>query len=301
VRHAAAYSRLAPILAIVALTASGAVRAAVPAQSQPDEWQGVAAALGREGKLENGDVYRVSFPRSDLRVRSHGVKISTALALGSWAGFKRAGAETIVMGDLVLREDEVRRVVARLQDGGINPTAIHKHLLDEKPAVWWTHIHGRGSAEQLATTIRSALELTQTPLGPPGKTKARVYLDTDELDRLIGAKGTMDANVYKFGIPREQTPTENGVELPPALGTATAINFQSLGGGRAAVNGDFVMTADEVAGVTTVLTRGGIGVVSLHNHMLDEEPRLFFMHFWATGDAARLATILRAALEQTAS
>jgi hypothetical protein len=250
-----------------------------------------------------GDVYRIDLPRSDLSVTSQGVQIKPALCLGSYLAFKDMGdGNAMVMGDLVLTEDEYNKVISKLQDGGIGQTAVHKHLLDESPAIWWTHIQGTGDPVTMANTIRSALDLTGTPFSESGSSGSEdTVLDTSQLDQIIGHTGTTQAGVYKYSIGRAASVTEDGVELPPAMGVSTALNFQPTGGGKAAINGDFAMTQDEVQPVIEALRENNIQVVSLHNHMLNEEPRIFFMHFWANDDALQLAKGLRAALDKTNS
>src|SRR5215203_4129887 len=246
---------------------------------------------------------RINMPRSDLSVTSQGVDIKPGLALGSYAAFKPMGEnEAMVMGDLVLTEDEYNPVIDRLQQRGIEQTAIHKHLLDESPAIWWTHIHGRGDPVELAQTIRAALDLSGTPLSESGGGSEDLGIDTWQLDDIIGHTGKTEGGVYKYNIGRaEEVTTEDGTSLNAPMGVATAINFQPTGEGQAAINGDFVMTAEEVNPVIRTLRQNGIEVVSLHNHGLDEEPRLFYMHFWANDDALKLAQGLRQALDQTNS
>jgi len=208
----------------------------------------------------------------------------------------------LVMGDLVLTEDEYNPVIDRLQEGGIEQTAIHKHLLDESPAIWWTHIHGRGDPVELAQTLRAALDLSGTPLSEAGGGSEDLGIDTWQLDDIIGHTGKTEGGVYKYNIGRaEEVTTQDGTSLNAPMGVATAINFQPTEEGRAAINGDFVMTAEEVNPVIRALRQSGIEVVSLHNHGLDDEPRLFYMHFWANDDPATLAQGLRAALDQTNS
>jgi len=251
-----------------------------------------------------GDVYRINLPRSDLSVTSQGVDIKPGLALGSYAAFKQTGEnEALVMGDLVLTEDEYNPVIDRLQEGGIEQTAIHKHLLYESPAIWWTHIHGQGDPVELAQTIRAALDLSGTPLSESGGGSSEdLGLDTWQLDDIIGHTGKTEGGVYKYSIGRaEDVTTQDGTSLNAPMGVATAINFQPTGEGQAAINGDFVMTAEEVNPVIRALRQNGIEVVSLHNHGLDDEPRLFYMHFWANDDAQTLAQGLRQALDQTNS
>jgi Domain of Unknown Function (DUF1259) len=271
--------------------------------SSSTDWDAVGQAMGKDGKLMKGDVYRIDLPRSDLSVTSQGVQIKPALSLGSYTAFKDMGnGDAMVMGDLVLTEDEYNKVISALQDGGIGQTAVHKHLLDESPAIWWTHIQGTGDPVELAKTIRSALDLTGTPFEESSSSESKdLGFDTSQLDQTIGHTGTTQGGVYKYSIGRADSVTEDGMELPAAMGISTALNFQPTGGGKAAINGDFAMTQDEVEPVIQALRDNDIQVVSLHNHMLNEEPRIFFMHFWANDDAQKLAQGLRAALDKTNS
>jgi hypothetical protein len=271
--------------------------------SSSADWDAVGQAMGKEGKLMKGDVYRIDLPRSDLSVTSQGVQIKPALSLGSYTAFKDMGnGNAMVMGDLVLTEDEYNKVISKLQEGGIGQTAVHKHLLQESPAIWWTHIQGTGDPATMAKTIRSALDLTGTPFSESGSSGSEdTELDTDQLDQIIGHTGTTQGGVYKYSIGRADSVTEDGMELNAPMGVSTALNFQPTGGGKAAINGDFAMTEDEVQPVIQALRDNDIQVVSLHNHMLNEEPRIFFMHFWANDDAQKLAQGFRAALDKTNS
>ena len=280
---------------IVGLAATAAL--ALPAQAASD-WAAVGKALGKTGAVQAGGVYRVGLPRSDLKVTLDGVAIKPALALGSWVAFRDMGDQSMVMGDLVLTHAEVNPVMTALEDSGIQITALHNHLLRSSPATMYMHIDGHGDAVKLATALHAALAKSRTPMGaaPPAPT-APLALDTAKLDATLGAKGTVNGGVYQFGIPRAETPKANGMAIPSAMGSAIAINFQPTGGGKAAITGDFVLTADEVNPVIKALRAGGIEVTAIHNHMLDDEPRLFFMHFWANDDAQKLATGLRAALD----
>ena len=271
--------------------------------SSSTDWETVGQTVGKEGKLMKGDVYRIDLPRSDLKVTSQGVDIKPALSLGSYTAFKDMGdGNAMVMGDLVLTENEYNKVISELQEGGIGQTAVHKHLLDESPAIWWTHIQGTGDPVTMAKTIRSALDLTGTPFSESGGSGSEdTGLDTSQLDQLIGHTGMTQGGVYKYSIGRADSVTEDGMELNAPMGVSTVLNFQPTGGGKAAINGDFAMTQDEVEPVIQALRENDIEVVSLHNHMLNEEPRIFFMHFWANDDAQKLAQGLRVALDKTNS
>jgi hypothetical protein len=252
--------------------------------------------------MQPGDVFKFSMPRSDLKVAVKGVQVRPAFALGSWAAFKQMGDSAMVMGDLVLIESEVSPVMKALQEGGVEQSALHHHVLGESPRVLYMHITGHGDPVKLASAIRAALALTGTP--PPsmsGQPAQPLSLDTAKIDEALGRGGKVNGGVYQVSIPRSEKIIESGVEIPSSMGVATAINFQPTVGGRAAITGDFVLTAAEVNPVIRVLRANGIEVTALHNHMLDEQPRLFFMHFWANDDAVRLAKGLRAALDKTNS
>jgi hypothetical protein len=262
------------------------------------DWKDVDAALGKSGTIQPDDVYKVSFPRSDLDVTVGDVHVRPALALGSWVAFIDTGTTAMVMGDLVLTESEVNDVIAALRIGVIDQTALHNHLLGESPHVMYLHFSGHGDAVALARTLHAALARTRTPMAAPSAAPPSVDLPTADLDRVIGVSGKSNGGVYQFSVPRSERILDHGMVIPSSAGVATAINFQPMGSGRAAISGDFVMRADEVNSVIGALRDGGIAVTALHSHMLTEEPRLFFMHFWANDDAVKLATTLRTALDR---
>jgi Domain of Unknown Function (DUF1259) len=285
------------------LTAA-AVLISTAASAQQIDWQKVDEALGRKPAV-TGDVHRYGFPRTDLSVMLDGVAIKTALALGGWVAFKPAHSGAMIMGDLVLLESEINPVMAKLIEGGLEITAVHNHLLRAKPATFYMHVGGHGDPVRMATALREALSVSKTPLSvaaaaspPPA-----VDLNTAQLDQIIGAKGQSNGGVYKFGVPRRDQVIENEMPIDPAgpMGLATAINFQPTGDGKAATTGDFVLAGKEVNPVIRALRSNGIEVTAVHSHMLDEQPRLFFLHFWANDDAAKLARGMRAALDETAS
>jgi hypothetical protein len=281
-------------------------------------WKPVEDALGRKGTTNPGSVLKFSFPRSDLRVVLRGVVLKPSLALGSWVAFKRVGDHVMMMGDLVLLDGEVVSVLGSLQQNGVEQTAVHNHLLNESPRVMYMHIRAIGNAGRIARAVRTALEFTQTPLGPvtaapvapapaaqPGApTPAAATapeLDTDAIARIFGVRGKMNAGVYQLSIPRREKILEEKMEIPASLGIATAINFQVTGAGKAAVTGDFVLLGREVNPVIWSLIENGIEVTAIHSHMLNEQPRLFFLHFWANDDVSKIAQGLKTALERTKS
>jgi hypothetical protein len=274
------------------------------AHAEDIDWQKVDETLGRKPAV-SGDVHRYGFPRTDLSVSLDGVTIKPALALGGWVAFKPAHGGAMIMGDLVLLETEINPVMTKMIANGIQITAVHNHLLRASPATFYMHVAGHGDPVKLASAIHDGLAESKTPLtsAAPTSPPPAVDLDTAQLDQIIGVRGQANGGVYQFGVPRRDPISEGGMQLSPVgpLGVATGINFQPTGGGKAAITGDFVMTAEEVNPVITALRTHGIEVTALHNHMLDEQPRLFFMHFWANDDAIQLAKGLRAALDKTAS
>lgn len=277
-----------------------ALSLATPAFAAPD-WPKVDQAMGRPGAAQPDGVHRYSFPRSDLQVTLDGVSVKPALALGSWAAFQPMGDEAMVMGDLVLTHEEVNPVMTRLLAQGFTITALHNHLLRSTPATMYMHIGAHGDPVKLAQGLHDALALSHTPLGAPAPAPATppaLDLDTAALDRLMGAKGKINGGVYQFSFARAEKLMAEGMPAPATMGTATAINFQPTGEGKAAITGDFVMIAKEVDPVIRALRGGGIEITALHNHMTDDEPRLFFMHFWANQDAQALAKTLRSALDR---
>lgn len=265
------------------------------------DWSRVEAALGRSANMQPDGVHKFGFPRTDLHVTLDGVPLQPAFALGSWLAFKDDGDGAIVMGDLVLLEDEVAPVMKRLLDGGIEITALHNHLLRARPMPMYMHVLGKGDAVQLAKTLHEALTASKTPLEAPRGTRAATVeptLDTEMLDEVLGRKGKANGSVYQFGFRRAESIHVGDFAVPASMGTSVGINFESTGAGKAAVTGDFVLLADEVEPVMQALTRGRIEATALHNHMLAESPRLYFMHFWANGDARTLARGLRTALDR---
>jgi len=278
------------------------------AQQPSFDWTPIGAALGKPGTVQPDGVYKISLPRNDLQVKVGDVQIKPALALGSWVAFRKMAAQTMVMGDLVLTEDEVAPVMGKLQDGGIEITALHNHVLNESPRIMYMHIYGHGDAVKLAQSIHAALVLSKTPFtaAPSPSQPQQLDLNTKQLDQILGRTGKINNGVYQFAIPRAEKIVEgdmnHGAEpIPSSMGLATAINFQPTGVGRVAITGDFVLLANEVNPVITALRTSGIAVTALHSHMLDESPHLFFMHFWANDDTLKLAQGLRSALDRTNS
>jgi biotin operon repressor len=273
------------------------------AQATPaSDWKAVEQALGRPGQLQGDGAYKFGLPRGDLKVTVDGVQVKPTLALGSWIAFSSPGQDAMLMGDLVLAEDEVSAVMLALQANGLQVTALHNHVLHETPRVMYMHIAGHGDAVKLAGSVKQVIALTKTPPpAQPPSTPPAFDLDTAAIDQILGYKGKVNGGVYQVGAPRAEKITEAGMPVPGSMGLATALNFQPTGGGKTAITGDFVLLGSEVNPVIRALRQNGIQVTAIHSHMLQEEPRLFFMHFWANDDAAKLAKGLRAALDQTNS
>ncbi|YBW39625.1 hypothetical protein ACMYR2_2145 [Nitrobacter sp. TKz-YC01] len=270
------------------------------ANGQDIDWSKVDSILGRKPAV-SGDVHRYGFPRSDLEVTLDGVSIAPALALGGWVAFKPDHDGAMAMGDLVLLETEINPVMSKLIEGGLEVTAVHNHLLRAVPATFYLHVGGHGDPIKMATTLHDALAESKTPLAAPTASASTLNLDTAKIDEIIGAKGHSNGGVYQIGVARRDDITMDGMAITPAgpMGVATGINFQPTGGGKAAITGDFVLTGDEVNSVVKALRSNGIEVTAIHSHMLREQPRLFFLHFWANDDSIKLAQALRTALNAT--
>src|SRR5438132_6170508 len=262
----------------------------------------VGEALGKTGSEAPGGIYRVGLPRTDLKATLDGVELKPGFGPGGWLAFANMGGQWMVMGDLVLSEDEVTPVMTKLAAGGVEVTALHNHLLRNQPFTMYMHVLGHGDPVKLAAVLHTALAESKTPLSAaPAATAAApppIDLDTAAIDQMLGAKGTNNGGVYQFSIPRAEPIKDGGMDVPPPMGSANAINFQPTDGGKAAITGDFVLIAKEVNPVVKALREHGIEVTAIHNHMLDDQPHLYFMHFWANDDAKKLAEGLKAALAQ---
>ncbi|WNM32034.1 DUF1259 domain-containing protein [Streptomyces sp. Li-HN-5-11] len=304
-RQMLAAAALAPVLAGVptgaqALSARKDHGLVQPVMTKLADWADVGRALGRPGEMKRF-MYHTGMPRRDLKVFSHGVRVSASLALGTHVSFVRyADQSTLLMGDVVVTEGELQRFSDVLQEHGIMQTAIHKHLLAHQPDVWWVHVHAHSNDPvAVARGLRAAFDRTGTPPAEPAAPARPLALDTAAIDAALGVAGYADDEVYKSVFVRRETVADGHMILPPGLGSTTSVNFQPLGDGRAAISGDLVMIAEEVQPALMALRRGGIELVELHHHNLTDEPRLFFVHYWAVGDAVKLARGLRRAVDTT--
>ncbi len=293
-------------LAIIAVLVLGTSVYSPAQTAKPDDnasqWKAVETAMGRPGKSQPDGTYKFAMPRKDLKVTLDGTQIKPALALGSWVAFEGTQDHAMAMGDLVLTEAEVEPVMMKLQEEGIQETAVHNHLLRENPRVMYMHIEGHGNPVTMAKAIHDALALTKTPPANGSNAPAEeqnLGINTQQIESTLGHKGKVNGGVFQVSVPRQDKITDQGMEVPPSMGTAIALNFQPTGNGKAAITGDFVLVPDEVNPVLKALRDNGIQVTALHSHMLNDQPHLLFMHFWANDDANKLARGLKAALNQT--
>jgi hypothetical protein len=268
------------------------------------EWKRVADVFGFPGDVLPAGVIRFNMPRKDLHVTVGGTEIKPALALGAWAAFLYVGKnDAMVMGDLVLTEEEVAPVMKTLQDGGVEVTALHNHLIGESPRILYIHMGGHGDPVKMAQTIKQAVALTKSPIPQGGGAKESEDLgfDVAAVEKILGHPGNVSGGVLHVNVARAEKLTEQGMDTPPSMGMGISINFQPTGDGTAAIAGDFALTGKEVGPVLKVLQDNGVQAVALHSHALNDVPRLFYMHFWAKDDAMKLARTLRSALDHTNS
>jgi LysM repeat protein len=265
----------------------------------PLAWDWIDRIIGKKGSRQDG-VLKFTFPRYDLGVHIGPVSVEADLGLTSWIAFHQIENQSMVMGDLVLLESEIDPVISQLIATGFEVTALHNHLLREVPRVMYLHISGKGNAIRLAQSIMDILSTTQTPLAPDTARQTLPQGYWSAIEAIFRKKGNYVGRVLQLSFPRADTIRENGMVIPPSMGISQAINFQAEGQ-NAAITGDFVLIAQEVNPVIRTLKENGITVTALHNHMLYESPRLFFLHFWAVDNPQKLAYGLKRALEQTNS
>ncbi len=275
-------------LAIIFVTATTGARA--------DDFAEIEKTLGVKGQVEEGTLV-VRFPRSDLMVTINGETIPTGLGLGSWIGWRNMGDDTMLMGDLVLLEKEVNPVISALQEVNINITALHNHFIGDLPRIMFMHIDAMGRGTQFARGIKNALSKTGTPLQTgAGSSQPALILDTRRIEKIVGHSGSNAGGSFKITVGRSGVKSHQ-MELTSSMGMNSWAGFVGSNE-QAHVAGDIVMTATEVNRVIRTLRNGGIEVVAVHNHMLDEEPRMFFLHYWGTGSAEKLAQTVREALDE---
>lgn len=274
--------------------------------AQENEWTGVEQVFSKKGSVQD-NVFKITFPRSDLKVKIGEFSVAPGLALTSWIGFIKTGNSTIamdgntmMMGDLVLLDKEVGPVISKLVSANLEITALHNHIVGESPNIKYVHFSGKGDAVKLAEAIKSVISVTGTPFTSPQAQNLAAAPDWSKVEAILGKSGKHNGNLLQYGFPRNEKLTESGMEMPPYIGMATAINFQ-MDGNKAGITGDFVLVADEVNPVVKALTENGIAVTAIHNHMLYDNPRLFMLHFWAVDAPEKLAKGLKEALDKTNS
>ena len=222
-------SRPASLAAILVFAA-----VATPSFAAEPDWSAVGKAMGKEGAVQPGGIYRVALPRTDLHVVLDGVTLKPGFALGGWLAFEAIGTQAMVMGDLVLTQDEINPVMKKLEEEGIEISALHNHLLRAEPATMYMHVMGHGDPVKLAQALHTALALSKIPFEAPSGTSQppQMDLDTAAIDKIMGAQGKVNGGVLQYGIPRGDKVEESGMSVPPALGSAIGINFQPTGGGK---------------------------------------------------------------------
>lgn len=265
-------------------------------------WPAVEQALGTPTKTGEQGVHSAEFPRDDLRVSTEGVALSPGMELVTEARWLPTEAgRALVLGEMTVTAGEQQAVLDQLDRGGLEVTAIHKHLPPHTPELWWVHFAGYGDAVAEAAALHAALGATATPPPPEAEEEASAPgLNTALLDRTFGVRGELEDGVYHLNVavPTPITDTRANRALPPAMEASSLLMFQPLAPGQSAINGDLALTPDQVNAAAAALRARGIQVLSVHNHLTHEQPRLLYLHYWATGDTGALATSLKTALEQ---
>ena len=302
IRNAHCGISLFTVALLAALSSVSGPVARIQAQAQPKPSVDTAAiekTVGRAGQVQADGAYRIGLPRTDLSVTVSGLKIRPGLALGSWMAFNGSGGRAAVDGDLVLTAGEVNAVISKVQQEGLQITALHNHLMNETPPVWYLHFWGVGDAVKLAQSMRAVLSVTKTPIAAPTAPAATDNggLEADKIQQVLGRKGAVNGGVLGISVPRPEKISMMGVDLMPSMGMATAMNFQASGPGKTAATGDFVMIGEEVNPVAKALRDHGIDITALHSHMIHGSPDLYFMHFWINDTTDKVASGLKAALD----
>jgi len=272
------------------------------AKPSPLDIATIERVTGMKGKENKGE-YKITVPQNDLQVTVDNFKIIPAMGLGSWAAFTPSPDGAMVMGDIILTENDLKPVQQEVIGQGLTITAIHNHFVRNHPNVMYMHIGGSGPTDQMAQKVKAVFDAVKTSRGhDPAATSSDSVVTTinvSELDGIIGAKGEWSKGVYKYTLGRPDVMLkEHGVTVSTFLGFNTWAAWQGTPD-HAAVCGDFTMLEDEVAPVIKTLIENGIEVVAVHNHMTHEQPKIFFLHYWGVGDATKLAQGLKAALNQT--
>lgn len=289
---------------LVVLSLSLASVARGQSAEMPADYKGVLDTLGKQGDFKDG-VLKVNIPRSDLKVAVDGVATPTPFGFGGWISLTKGSGMDVMMGDLVLTEDQVSPVMSALLDNGLEVTALHNHFFWETPRIFYMHVHGHGSPADLATRVKPALALigqasATVTASPPAGRAIEGKLDTAALSKLVGYPGDQSGAVYKITIGRADLKVqEMGAMINARMGLNTWAAFYG-NDTDAVVAGDVAMLESEVTPVLKALRKNGINVVAMHHHMLGTRPTIIFLHYWGKGSAATLAAGVRAALDQLA-
>jgi hypothetical protein len=291
---------------IAAIGFSSIVCSSAWAQDMPADYQQVLATLGKTGDYK-ANVLKVNIPRNDLSVAVANIKTPTPFGFGGWVAFTRGTGMDVMMGDLVLTQDEVNPVMSALLDNDLEVTALHNHFFWEEPRIFYMHVHGHGAPSELATKLKPALDLigkgSAKPAGAPGSAPAstnatNAKVDTAKLAQIVGTQGEQSGNVYKITIGRDDLKiTEMGAPINARMGLNTWAAFVGTND-KAAVAGDVAMVASEVTPVLKALRKNGLDVVAIHHHMTTTQPTIYFLHYWGTGPAEKLAAGFKAALAE---
>jgi hypothetical protein len=290
--------RIVIVGAIVSLAAASAARA----QEVPPEYQQVLTTLGKQGDYK-ASVLKVNIPRNDLNVTVAGVKTPTPFGFGGWVAMTKGTGMDVMMGDLVLTQDEVNPVMSALLENGLEVTALHNHFFWEEPRIFYMHVHGHGAPAELAKKLKPAVDLigkgaAKPAAAPQAGGSSTAKIDTAKIAQIVGTPGEQTGDVYKITIGREDMKlTEMGAAINARMGLNTWAAFVGTND-KAAVAGDVAMLANEVTPVLKALRKNGLDVVAIHHHMTGTEPTIFFLHYWGTGPAEKLATGFRAALAE---
>ena len=277
-----------------------AVASAAHGQDMPADYKDVLTALGKQGDYK-ANVLKVNIPRNDVSVTVANVKTPTPFGFGGWIAMtKGTGGVDVMMGDLVLTQDEVNPVMSALLDNGLDVTALHHHFLFDEPRMFFMHVHGHGKAADLARRVKPAIDLigknTPKPAAPPAASAPASTLDTAKLAQIVGTQGEQSGAVYKITIGRDDLKlTEMGAPINARMGLNTWAAFVGTNE-NAAIAGDVAMLGTEVTPVLKALRKNGLDVVAVHQHMVDTRPTIYFLHYWGTGPADKLAAGFKAAL-----
>lgn len=295
----------ATVATACSLLAAPAIVSSVSAQTVPTEYQAVLTALNKQGDFKDG-VLKVNIPRNDVKVTIKSMAMPTPFGFGGWVALTKASdGSQVLMGDLVLLQDEVNPVMSALLDAGFDVTALHNHFFWDEPRMYYMHVHGHGSASDLATKLKPAVDLIgkgtsdgASSTGAAATPQNPGQLDTAKIAQVVGHQGEQSGAVYKITIGRDDLKvSEMGATINARMGLNTWAAFTGSEA-NAAIAGDVAMLESEVTPVLKALRKNGLDVVAIHHHMTNARPTIIFLHYWGTGPADTLANGFKAALDQ---